>query len=256
MRRGVIVLTEGRSGSNWVGSLARNSGLGNSGEWLDPSQLGVSPRHVDADTYFDAALQKGSSDESDFFVKVFPRHLFSLQRFYDADFIRTSLERHSTKLLLLTRRDRLRQAISFSRGLQSNQWTSKREAKVQPVYDFDQICRCYFLIGRSYDFWESYINVQALPAERFVYEDLIEDSTPFLHAVADAMGKPRPLNAVSDLKIQRDEATEEWVKRFNADVQKSNFLEHITPSRPPRRSPANLMRFLKKKPMKPLPYSY
>lgn len=256
MRRGVILLTEGRSGSNWVGSLAGNASLGNSGEWLDSSQLGVSPRKVDFDTFSQAVLAKGSSDGNDFFVKVFPQHLFSLRRFYKQDFIRTCLEREQTQLLILTRRDRLRQAISFSRGLQSQQWTSRREAKAEPEYDFDQICRCYFLIGRSYDFWDSYAAAQDLPVQRFVYEDLVPDPSPFLRAVADAMGKPAPQKAESELKIQRDATTEEWVERFKADMRVRDILDNLTPSRPARRTLSNLTRFLRARQLKPLPYSY
>lgn len=256
MRRGVIVLTEGRSGSTWLGTLCRSAGLGNSGEWLDKAHLGVSPRRVNFETYYDAIMRKGSSDGHDFYVKIFPRHLFSLKRFYTQDFLQEFLARNKTEIILLSRRDRLLQAISFSRGLQSQQWTSLGQPQRDVVYDFDRICRCYFMIGRSYDFWESWVSMLDLPATRFVYEDLVDDPSPFLNHVADAMGKPHPENAVTDLRIQRDDTTAEWAARFKKDLKERDFLLNLTPSRAPAPNLGNIGRFVARKPMKPLPYSY
>ncbi|PPB80719.1 LPS sulfotransferase NodH [Albidovulum inexpectatum] len=149
-RKGVLLLTERRSGSNWLGSLARNAKLGNSEEWLDKRQLGLEPEAVDATTCFETALERSSQGCAGFFVKIFPSHLYEMQDAFGMDFIAWCRERHDVALITLTRNDRLRQAISFSRALQSDQWTARHDAKRKPEYDFHQIARCLFLIGRSY----------------------------------------------------------------------------------------------------------
>lgn len=254
--RGVILLTEARSGSTWLGSLARNAGMGNSGEWLDENQSGLDPRLLSFDQYLEAVLGLAGSGDVGFFLKIFPAHLFASHKFFPLDFIKACCARHDVKLIILTRRDRLRQAISFSRGLQSKQWVSDAKVMATASYDFDRISRIYFQIGRSYDFWESYVAMNDLPVERFVYEDLVEDPRPFLSAVAQAMGRPTPDVPPSELTIQRDARTEEWAARFRADVAGRDCLDNLTPSRLPARSFSNLVRFLRKKPMKPYPYVY
>lgn len=178
--RGVLVLTEGRSGSNWLGSLTRNAGMGNSGEWLARKQSGIDLSEIEFEDYVQKVLELGSSKNGCFYVKIFPKHLLATYRHFKRDFIREVCQRHDTKILILTRRDRLRQAISLSRGHQTSQWTSKEKSKRDAAYDFDQISRYYFMIGQSYEFWNSYIEVLGYPSERFVYEDLIEIRTRFL----------------------------------------------------------------------------
>lgn len=254
--RGVILLTEARSGSNWVGSLARNAGLGNSGEWLDPKQSGLDPSQMSFEEYLRGIIEISSSKSSAFFVKIFPGHLFATHRNYKRDFIQEVCKRHDTKLLLLTRRDRLRQAISFTRGLQTQQWTSKSDIQREPSYDFDRISRLYFQIGRSYDFWESYVEMYGYPADRFVYEDLVENPTPFLASVAEAMGAPMPDVPKSELRVQRDQTTEEWLERFREELANRDCLDNLTPARLPARNLSNLRRFLTKSQMKPYPYYY
>lgn len=254
--RGVIVLTEARSGSNWVGSLARNAGLGNSGEWLDPKQSGLDPSKMNFEEYLRGILEIGSRESSGFFVKVFPGHLFATHRYFKKDFIREVCQRHDTKLLILTRRDRLRQAISFTRGLQTRQWTSRSNTQQEPSYDFDRISRLYFQIGRSYDFWESYVEMYGYPADRFVYEDLVKGPSPFIASVAEAMGARTPDVPKSELRVQRDQTTEEWVTHFREELTNRDCLDNLTPSRLPARNFSNLRRFLTKSQMKPYPYHY
>lgn len=46
--KGVAILTEARSGSEWLGSLTNSTGtFGNSAEWLDTINLGFKPKSFD-----------------------------------------------------------------------------------------------------------------------------------------------------------------------------------------------------------------
>ncbi|WP_417250256.1 Stf0 family sulfotransferase [Celeribacter sp.] len=255
-RKGVLILTEGRSGSNWLGSLATGAGLGRSGEWLGREQSQLDPVLTDRKTYFEAAIENGTNGSSGFCIKIFPRHLHWINHYYNKDFIRYCRENHDVSLVLLTRNDRLRQAISFSRGLQTEQWTSKGEKKKDADYDFDQICRCYFLINRSYDYWRSYTGVISEDIQHFIYEDLLDDPSPFVNHIADHFGVTHPTKLESSLTVQRDETTEKWRVRFLEEAKTRDFIDSTTPSRLPGRSPRNLIRFLRKKPLSPYPYAY
>lgn len=255
-RRGVLILTEGRSGSNWLGSLTTSAGLGQSGEWLDRARLGRHPSFTDCETYFEAVLDKGTAETSGFCVKIFPRHLHKLQNYYASDFILYCRQKYEVQIIRLTRNDRMLQAISFSRGLQTDQWASPKVVKSEPKYDFEQICRCYFMINRSYDYWKSYIDIIGARSNHFIYEDLVGDPRPYVNFVADAFGEPHPAETTTDLKVQRDDLTEEWLARFREEAKEREFLHCTTPSRLPNRTLRNLKLFAQKKQMKPVPYAY
>jgi len=248
-RRGVIVLSEGRSGTNWLGSLARNAGLGNSSEWLDRPLLGRSPAPDRGREFFEAALDAATAGAG-FYVKIFPRQLVSCINRFGEDFVRYCTAHYPTSLILVERRDRLRQAISFSRGLQSQQWTSRRASQGKAAYNFDQICECYFLIGRSYEFWRGYLALLGFEAMLFIYEDLLDDPTPFVSHVASSMGAEAPAQLESELRVQRDEITEEWLERFRSDLARRDIVLNAGLDRRFRRSPSNLNRFLRGKEMK------
>ncbi|MAQ36089.1 Stf0 family sulfotransferase [Thioclava sp. UBA3469] len=253
-RKGILLLTEGRSGSTWLGSLAFNARLGKSEEWLDPNLLGVDPYSTDAETYFETALQRASEGCAGFYVKIFPRHLYEMQDAFGVDFITYCRRRHDIALLALTRDDRLRQAISFARARQSQQWTTRKNSQREPEYDFQEIARCLFMIGRSYSFWDDYTKARDLEVARFVYEALVKDPKPFLAHIANFLGVSSPDEAFTELRVQRDNSTEEWLSRFAIDAVGHSFLDAAAPERPARSRKA-LLRLLRKQYIR-LPYSY
>lgn len=255
-RKGVFILTEARSGSNWLGSLTTNAGLGRSDEWLRSDNSGMGPRTTDRDTYFETVLDKATNGTAGFCVKIFPHHLYMINHFYETDFINYCRDRYEVTMIRLTRSDSFRQAISYSRSLQTQQWTAKGEKTSKAVYDFDQICRCYFLINRSYDYWRTYTDLTQANAKHFVYEDLNIDPSPFVNFIADCFDEPHPQKMVSTMTVQRDALTEEWLLRFQAESKNMKLIQNLVPSRMPSRTPRNILRFLRKKSFKPYPYAY
>jgi LPS sulfotransferase NodH len=255
--KGVLILTEGRSGSNWLGSLAENAGLGHSDEWLDPAISGIDPYKTPRDPHFNHIIEKASAENGCFVVKIFPKHLHRINNAYKTDFVQYVKARHPINFVVLTRRDRLGQAISYARGLQTRKWRSNDKAKGKAFYDFDMICRAYFMIGRSYDFWQSYLDITGEQAKHFVYEDLMDDPSPFLNHMADCLGQARPAALPpTDLKIQRDDTTQHWREQFLEEIKTKPFLDHTTPSRPINRSLSNIIRMLRGRQVKPYPYGF
>jgi LPS sulfotransferase NodH len=249
---GYLMLTEGRSGSSWLGSLTNASGImGSSSEWLsDPSLREVS----NSAEFFSRVLSKASTPNGCFAVKVFPRHLYATNYKHGFDFIRRCMAEHDTKIIVLFRKDRVRQAISLARASITRQWDSRREVKKDLKYDFDFICRCYFFIDQSYAFWRSYIELLELPHDIFFYEDLVPDPAPFIRSVSCHLGIKPPEAPRSEFRVQRDSVTEEWTAQFRKDLAERDILSHGF-YRPPSRNVRNLGRFLRKEHMLPLPFT-
>lgn len=257
--KGVFILTEGRSGSTWLGSLTNATGvLGRSGEWLDEHRLpDADAATLSAAEYADRVIARGASENDFFSVKIFPRHLFWFQRRYGVDFIAHAMGLHDVRLMRLTRRDRVRQAISFARAMQSKQWTSRRDTpQAEPVYDFERIARCYFLIRRSYAFWDSYALLRGIEAPEFVYEDMLASPEPYVRAVADHAGLADLPPVETDLKIQRDAVSDAWRARFLEEAATADLVPLAAGSRAKARTVSNLGRFLSGQEMKPYAYSY
>ncbi|TPM15141.1 Stf0 family sulfotransferase [Mesorhizobium sp. B2-3-5] len=247
--KGVAILTEARSGSEWLGSLANSTGLfGKSAEWLDTANLGCKPKSFDE--LMSAVIDRGGTANGRFAVKLFPRHLHWSQAKYGADFLAECLRRHAMGLVLLERRDRLRQAISYCRAKASGRWRSTDGADLVPRYDFAGICQAYFLIEQSYAFWEAYLRMADLPYDHFFYEDLLDDPRPYVASMARQLSIEMPNREFkTNLRLQRDNHTEDWAERFQNDVKSKGLLAHL-PKRVAPRNINNLARFLLKKQMR------
>lgn len=245
--KGVAILTEARSGSNWLGSLANGTGvLGQSDELLDPALLGSSPR--DMEGLVSDVVAKGSTPNGRFAVKIFPRHLMWVQDRYDADFIATMRGRSDLGLVLVKRRDRLGQAISLVRSMQTGKWTSASTASSIETYSFKNVGIACLKIERAYAFWEAYLHLHDLEHEILCYEDLVDDPSPYVAALARHLDVPVPAVPDSTFRIQRDAVTEEWRARYKEDLHRLGFLRQIRTGGPTRNL-RNLVDFFRKKPM-------
>jgi len=251
--RGIILLSEGRSGTNWLGSmLSATDQLGKMSEWLGAELLGKDIEQFSEAEFFAEVMQRGATDNGRFAIKIFPRHLQLVNTHLGFDFIKKCVQEYEIKLLMLTRQDVLAQAVSFVRGIQSRQWTSKNRKQGSESYDFDALCRAYFYISRSNHYWDSYLSINQYECERFVYEDLLPDPTPFLDCVTSALDVDQEFEWKSDLKVQRDAMSQEWSQRFRADINSreivgfSGKIEAFGSFSLPRR-PASVRDFLARK---------
>ena len=256
-KKGSLILTEGRSGSNWLGSLTKATGvLGQSEEWFARWALPKQFKYGPMDDYVTHMIEKASTPNGYFCVKIFPAHVHHFDVLFGKDLIQLLQDRYDCNFVSLARGDRMRQAVSYARGIQTQKWKSSGEAKRPEVYDAEMIARCFFLISRSYDYWDTTISIRQLDATKFVYEDLIGKPDAYVQCIAEHAHEGVDTIPESPLKIQRDETTEEWIERFKNDLPNLNIVAASTPQRQPRRDPSNLRRFLMAKAMKPFPYTY
>ena len=245
--KAALILTEGRSGSNWLGSLTSNTGyMGRSEEWLDTNKLGFEPDNFE--DFMNAVIQKASTDNDRLCVKIFPRHLNWVYSRYKVDFIKSLMDRSETGLILLKRQDRIRQAISHARGMMTRKFRSTSPSTGKEVYDFDAICQRCWYIDRSYASWYCYLGVNMYKYHEFIYEELLNEPRKYVDCVSDILSVPKPESIHSALEIQRDGTTEEWVERFKSDIQEKDFLGPLQ-DKPASRTLENLVKFASKKTM-------
>jgi LPS sulfotransferase NodH len=242
--KGVLILTEGRSGSNWLGSLLESSGnMGVPSEWFNINMH--NPRPQGPDELIRLAVDKASTPNGRFVIKIFPRHLTSAHALFGVDLLREMRQRYDVGAVRLGRADRLRQAISYAKAIQSREWVSgtPKEARQRPQYNFKDVAEAYFLIEKSESFWNAYLDMARFAPEHFVYENLVEDPGPFVNACARLLDVQPQDHLTSNLKVQRDQATEDWVDRFRNDLTTKSPLAHAS-GRPASRNLRNLKRFL------------
>lgn len=250
--KGVALLTVPRSGSEWLGSLANAAGtMGRFGEWLDLYHHTVKPK-----SYHElerSVFKLGTSANGCFAIKLFPIHLRETYHRFGTDFLLEILTKHEIGLVLLERRDRLRQAISYHRGSVSKKWTSRLQGTgTEAVYNFAEILRSYAYLEHGYSFWSQYLTMLGLQPRHVVYEQLLENPAPFVEIVAAYMDVSPPLQySPSTLSIQRDGLTEEWVARFRSEAKAEGIISLLLDDeRPAARTLSNLRRFLRRRPLK------
>lgn len=242
--KGHIILTERRSGASWLGSLTNATRkMGSANEHLKTSlELRVHPEQ-----HFQTVLRKSTGPNGHFGLRVAPAPVRITFRRYGYDFIQECRKRHDVKLIVLERRDRLRQAISSVRAKMSGAWTGGQEKTGVEKYDFAAIANEVFLLDQSFAFWRSYLAANAIDHQWMFYEDLMGDPMPYIKALADHHEVAMPPELHSSRQIQRDRLTEDWLERFRSDARERVVFADLDRAMTPKRSVGNLVRFLAKR---------
>jgi len=125
----------------------------------------------------------------------------------------------------ISRRDRLRQAISLERAVQTGLWTSEPPPPAlrppRPRYSRAAIAGRLEALARQEARWDSFFrDTGCLPVE-VAYEDLAADPGGTARRVLRELGIDVPdqvLGVNAALGRQADGLTDEWVKRFRRDA--------------------------------------
>lgn len=125
------------------------------------------------------------------------------------------------RCIQLTREDKLRQAISRARAVQTNLWLKGKEENVTGEAHFDPelIDRCLAASARAEELWSAFFLRNQIEPLSITYEQLCAD---YPGTVADVFGflRIRPprrfvLGAPRTTR-QADEITEEWLRKYRA----------------------------------------
>ena len=214
-RTSYIVCSVPRSGSSLLCELLCNTEVaGAPTEFFDPELMGQFRERWGASSFEDyvtTLLRKKTSPNGVFGVKVHWGQLRSLGGSDPADLL------PGLRYVHIRREDVLRQAISWVRALQTNQWASSHDALHDAAFDREQI-RLYLDRIRAEDSaWEEFFAARSIAPCRVVYERLVDEPAGTVRAVLGFLGIDDP-GQVAPLTLERqaDALTDEWVARYTA----------------------------------------
>ena len=124
--------------------------------------------------------------------------------------------RHWVRIL---RRDRVAQAVSWVRALQSGRWVARQRATLPSMYRERQIERLLDEIDRQEAGWDAFFAERSAAPLILWYEDLASDMSATVRAVLAYLGVARAESvavAEPDLKRLADETSARWIERYRA----------------------------------------
>jgi LPS sulfotransferase NodH len=122
--------------------------------------------------------------------------------------------------IFLRREDRVAQAVSWARALQSGRWAAHQKFALPVVYRRRQIQRLVGLVDAQESAWETFFSAGKIEPLRLRYEDILEDRERSLRNVLDFLGVagaseialPEP-----DLERQSDALNQLWIERYRSE---------------------------------------
>jgi LPS sulfotransferase NodH len=130
------------------------------------------------------------------------------------------------RCVYIIREDRLRQAISWARALQTHKWASDHEVH-EPraeVFRRNQIDRLMAGVVEREHRWERFFAESGIEPLRLTYEELLVAPEKTVAAVLGHIGvagADRHPAAPPTLRRQADALTEEWVRRYLGETAKA-----------------------------------
>ena len=236
-RRCYLICGIARSGSNLLSDGLRETGrAGRPNQFFLPAfEDYFRQRHqLEADIPFAAYVErmiKGTSTSNevfgfklmgwyleDFLNRLRQTGAFSQGESSDLEMLRNAFPR--LRFIQITRRAKLRQAISKARAMQSGLW------KVQPgrsesgpaEFDRDLITRCLQEAEEEENIWRWFFDRIGLQPFRIEYEELCQDYERTIRAVLDFLeiAWPRGKTVQPVTVRQTDAISEEWEQRYLA----------------------------------------
>jgi trehalose 2-sulfotransferase len=207
-----------RSGSSLLCELLFDTGLaGAPAEYFDAQQMARFCEQWgahDFDAYLRALLERKTSPNGAFGFKA---HFFQLAEAFPEGLRESAFP--SLRYVHISRADRLRQAISWARAVQTGWWASdhERAQRVPVVFDRAQIDRLLVGIATRARRWEEFFDRTGAEPMRIEYEDLVAAPDATVLAVLRHIGVevPEYLSiGPATLRRQADPVTEQWVQRY------------------------------------------
>lgn len=215
-RSAYVIAGAKRCGSSHLCAMLNNTGLlGRPEEYFHPDRLPWSAMRS-------KALAVEAWNEIAHHAAT-PNGVLGFKIFY-SHFARACVRRFVPALadmeyVLLTRLDRLAQAVSLARAIQTQSWSSHQPEQRRPFYSSRLIGNCLQAIEQDMAGWEEFFRANAIEPLHVTYEDLTADSAAAVAAVARHVGvEPSCLPPLQSCKqIQRDAINRLWQERFLAE---------------------------------------
>jgi LPS sulfotransferase NodH len=125
----------------------------------------------------------------------------------------------------VTRSDKVRQAVSLWRALQTRSWrldnASESGAPTQLLYRFEGINHLVRSLTEDDDQWRAFFAERGIDVVRISYEDQLEqDPEGAVRSVLDRLGVQPPARwrAREPMRRQADQLSDEWVATYHRDA--------------------------------------
>ena len=229
VRRSIVIASEERSGSEWLCQLMTATGsVGRPAEYLNaPWFRNFIPDYPeDAAAEMAIAHRAGTTPNGIFAMKIHPWQFDKLMK----EGVLLSEAFPQRVFLWISRRDRLRQAISLFRARQTDRYHEYRQPQALEQYDRTSILHTLDEIVQSSARWTQYFARNGIDPLVVWYEDLEANSIGTIEAVArlvDVSFAQQSGTVERELKKQRDDTTEEWRQRFLSEARDIDRLDTV-----------------------------
>ena len=207
-------------------------------ERLTPTVPGHPEQPGEFESWFPYVLQRGTTLNGVFGAKMmwnyldeFKLRMAELQGLGNLSFNeRLDAVFPRLKIIFMRRRDKVAQAVSLWKAIQTQQWRTESESDSEQVeaeeapgveYDYRAIEYLLNELHRWDARWEEWFHATGREPIRVFYDEFTVSRAATIGRVLDALGvdPPEP-EGKKPLKRQADDLSKDWVARFRADSER------------------------------------
>ena len=138
------------------------------------------------------------------------------------------------RLVFVRRRDKVAQAVSLWKAIQTQQWRNEAEPESDrrdATYDYEAL---QFLLRELHRWdaqWEDWFHATGREPIRVIYEEFATTRAATVGRVLDGLGidPPEPDGASGPMKRQADGLSKDWVERFREEAERRRDDERRAP---------------------------
>lgn len=217
----VIVCFVNRSGSNFLcDQIEKATGYNLAGEFFNPEPVLNNSKNWDAsslDEYIDKLITNLSRNGG-FVCKMGWHQMLYLKKvgLYDKYF-------SDAKIILLERKDVLKQAVSYYKALHTNQWTSNQQATQKEVlFNGEKIRDLIVSISNHYSIFKAFIAIYDVESMHLFYEDFCKNKQHLLVEIVNFIGAElKSFNEEDRITKQHDDINNRLIKEFKDFASKN-----------------------------------
>lgn len=137
----------------------------------------------------------------------------------------------------LTRRDRLRQAISSVIATQTGLWRAipdvgRQSPVAEPTFDYDAILSAFAFGEHSHNHWQAYFAANSIMPETLIYEDFMGDYQSVTESLLRRLGSTATKAPPARMQRQASATNEAFLLRFLAEHARRSAADQATSSNP------------------------
>ncbi len=123
------------------------------------------------------------------------------------------------RYILISRRDRLRAAVSWVKAEQTGIWNSEAPRPAAVHYDHQAIVARMAKLEADDRAWRAYFRCRGIEPHAVDYEELTADYEATVRAVLDFLGASGEIAEIAPPRLKKlaDDVSEDWIVRFQSE---------------------------------------